>query len=314
LAERWVHRHGLVSLEAFQRLSLQTLQGPEACAWLREVLEQPSASAAAGPPVAGSLAAQLGPEIRVHDLIAGDPGLQPPWRAAAEPLPSVEEAFAALAAEFAGAAAEPAAAPTQAELEAIAADGLDQVEPSLLPPPPAPLSFAIAPAAEVAASQPPAPTAEFQLEPDPEPGHVGDAALGDPPPDAPRNSWHGRTLGRVSRVGSLLRACVEEAISGLHPGAPAGPEPDSAAAGPHPADDLPAPGPQEPLAPLPAFHPTESILAALPEAPTPAPGPQRWFPRLGLAGPARRPAPAPADLADLRAWLPDAADDLPRAC
>ena len=121
LAERWVHRHGLVSLEAFQRLSLQTLQGPEACAWLREVLEQPSASAAAGPPVAGSLAAQLGPEIRVHDLIAGDPGLQPRWLAAAEPLPSVEEAFAALAAEFASSAAEPATAPTPAELETIAA-------------------------------------------------------------------------------------------------------------------------------------------------------------------------------------------------
>lgn len=312
LAERWVHRHGLVSLEAFQRGSLQTLLGPEACVWLRELLEQHPVSVADVPAAAGSVASQLGPEIRLHDLIPGDPGRPSPWLAAAEPLPSVEEAFAALAAEFASSAAasvnaEPVAAPTQAELEPIAAA-----------------------AAEPAASQPPPPPAEVQaesdLEPgqlgdlgpgqlgDLEPGQVGEPALGVPPPDSPRISWHGRTLGRVSRVGSLLRACVEEAISGFHPGAPGVSEPDSAAAGPHPADDLPAPGPQEPLAPLPAFHPTESILAALPEAPAPAPGPQRWFPRLGLGGPARRPAPAPADLADLRAWLPDAADDLPRAC
>ena len=72
----------------------------------------------------------------------------------------------------------------------------------------------------------------------------------------------------------------------------------------------------EPLAPWPAFHPTASILAALPDppAPAPAPAPTRWLPRLGLLAPSPRPAPAPADLADLRAWLPDAADDLPRAC
>ena len=77
------------------------------------------------------------------------------------------------------------------------------------------------------------------------------------------------------------------------------------------------PAAEEPLAPLPSFHPTASILAALaePAAPASSPsGPPRWLTRLRFPAPARRPAPPPADLADLRAWLPDATEDLPRAC
>ncbi|MFM7361666.1 MAG: hypothetical protein ACKO25_07555 [Cyanobium sp.] len=38
------------------------------------------------------------------------------------------------------------------------------------------------------------------------------------------------------------------------------------------------------------------------------------LPRLGAAAVSQGPAPAPAVLADLRAWLPDDAEDLPRAC
>ncbi len=78
-----------------------------------------------------------------------------------------------------------------------------------------------------------------------------------------------------------------------------------------------AAAPEEPLAPQPSFHPTASILAALAEPVVPAATPtgsRRWLPRLRFPAPARRPAPSPADLADLRAWLPDADDDLPRAC
>ncbi|MEB3256007.1 MAG: hypothetical protein VKJ05_06430 [Synechococcaceae cyanobacterium] len=269
LAERWVHRHGLVSLEAFQRTSLQTLEGPAGCAWLRDLLELPPAPAPAAP------------------------------------LPSVEEAFAALAAEFAGSAPALVSAPppTPAELEPIAADGRDQVEASLLPPSPTPLPFATAPAAEACGEEIAVPSGESL----PESEQAQHAGSGAATPDSTRRSWPGRSLGRV---GSLLRACVEEAISGLHPGGGASPATDAAFRDPA----LPASGLPEPLAPLPAFHPTDSILAALPEAPAPAPLPQRWFPRLGLVAPARRPAPAPADLADLRAWLPDGADDLPRAC
>jgi hypothetical protein len=122
-------------------------------------------------------------------------------------------------------------------------------------------------------------------------------------------------------VRGLLRTCVEEAIGGLSQAA--SPEvPPSPAALPEDSEAAPvdaeaaSEAATEPLAPWPAFHPTASILAALPDppAPAPAPAPTRWLPRLGLLAPSPRPAPAPADLADLRAWLPDAADDLPRAC
>jgi hypothetical protein len=156
LGQRWVHRRGLVSLEAFQRITLRSLHGDEGCRWLQE---------------------QLGLE-------------PPPASAADESLPSVESAFAALAAEF--------------------------------------------------------PNSENPL-----------------------------------------------------PALPA------------------AAAPEEPLAPKPCFHPTASILSALAEPVVPAAAPSgslRWLPRLRFPAPARRPAPSPADLADLRAWLPDAADDLPRAC
>ncbi len=174
LGQRWVHRRGLVSLEAFQRITLRSLQGEEACRWLQEQL-----------------------------------GLEPPTaEAGAGSLPSVESAFAALAAEF--------------------------------------------------------PSSEIPLPAEPAPAVP-----------APREEL-----------------------------APAVAVPVAAA-------------PEEPLAPRPSFHPTASILAALAEPVAPAPAPSgslRWLPRLRFPAPARRPAPPPADLADLRAWLPDAADDLPRAC
>lgn len=183
LGQRWVHRRGLVSLEAFQRITLRSLEGDGACRWLQEQL-----------------------------------GLEPPaGLAAGESLASVESAFAALAAEF--------------------------------------------PTGESPLSAEPAPT-------DPEPADLEPEELA------------------------------------------------AVAAAPLAAAPLAA-APVEPLAPQPSFHPTASILAALAEplAPAAAPtGTRRWLPRLRFPAPARRPAPPPADLADLRAWLPDAADDLPRAC
>jgi hypothetical protein len=176
LAQRWVHRRGLVSLEAFQRITLQTVEGPEGCRWLEQ---------------------QLG--------VDPPPALAEEVAEALEPLASVEKAFAALAAEF------PALEPPSQE------------EPSLVQPP--------------------------------------------------------------------LDESLDKPLNALR---------------------------EEPLAPAPAFHPTASILAALGEdraAPTvpPAHGP-RWLPRLRFSAPSPRPAPAPEGLADLRAWLPDADDELPRAC
>lgn len=324
LAERWVHRRGLASLEAFERQWLVAEAGPESSGWFGELLQRSNGPSPAGaePSPAGaephavgvvtlSAAAALGPEIRLEDL-----DLDPAFAIPPSPLPSVEEAFAALAAEFAPAAsaASPASAPfaagmemeiemememapSPAELERIARGGLDQVDPSLLPPPPQALSFAIAPAiAEpmLGATDPSVPS--------PVPSQPATPAVARP--------WFGRVRG-------LLRTCVEEAIGGLGqaPAAEVPPTPEAALLAAE-AAPVAAEAATEPLAPWPAFHPTASILAALPDPPAPAaaPAPARWLPRLGLVSPSPRPAPAPADLADLRAWLPDAADDLPRAC
>jgi len=283
--------------------------GAESSRWLGDLLLQPSAALSPGavlsPGGAAPLplgAAVLGGEIGLKDLDSSFP-------TPSSPLPSVEEAFAALAAEFAPSPAE--FAPSPAELEHITLAGLDQVDPSLLPPPAQTLSFAIAPAAVEPTAAVAPPTEE------------------DPEPVRP---WFGRVRG-------LLRTCFDEAIGSLNP-VPLAPEPspqedtrlaafaddpiafagDGVSFAPAQAGEPTATEPAaetEPLAPLPTFHPTASILAAMPEPPaaTPAPTPARWLPRLGLVGgPSSRPAPAPADLADLRAWLPDSADDLPRAC
>ena len=265
LVERWAHRRGLVSLEAFRRITLPNVEGPEGCRWLEEQLnlEPP-------PAITKGLAAALGPEIRLHDCIsldgAGLPFVPPPL----EPLPSVDEAFAALAAEF--------SAPEAA-----------------LTPSPAPPAFAEAhslwtetPEAQIPQTVVP--------EPDPPEAEAWtDEAAGVCPPQR-RFSFR--------RVRSLMRDCLEEAMGSLRVGA--------APAAPLPVDSAP----QEPLAPPPTFHPTAPLLASLRE---PAarevsePGLPGWLPRLGTGAPSRRPAPAPSDLADLRAWLPDD-DDLPRAC
>jgi hypothetical protein len=330
-----VHRRGLASLEAFERQWLVAEAGPESSGWFGELLQrsiEPS-PAGAGPSPAGAeshavgvvalsaAAAALGPEICLEDL-----DLDPAFAIPPSPLPSVEEAFAALAAEFAPAAsaASPASAPfaagmemememdpSPAELERIARGGLDQVDPSLLPPPPQALSFAIAPAiAEptLGATDPSVPS-PVPSQPETPDAPLQGADAVEPAPAVAR-PWFGRVRG-------LLRTCVEEAIGGLGqaPSAEVPPTPEAALLAVE-AAPVAAEAATEPLAPWPAFHPTASILAVLPDPPAPAaaPAPARWLPRLGLVSPSPRPAPAPADLADLRAWLPDAADDLPRAC
>jgi hypothetical protein len=281
LADRWVHRRGIAALEAFQRITLARVEGSEACLWFRAQLElSPPAGAAA--PVSEALP---------DDLIS------------AAALPSVDEAFAALAAEF--------SSPTAAELAAIADRGLDAVEESLLPPPTPPLSlsFEIPGGATPAVEGPPPVLVESQSEAALEAADPTEPVAGAPASDDVRPLYR-RSLGKVR---GLLRDCLEEVVASLR--STASTPTDSAR---EPLDaTLPFDTLNEPQAPQPVFHPTAAILASLP-APDPvheaSTGPSRWLPRLAAVPSPRRAAPAPDALADLRAWLPDAAEELPRAC
>lgn len=343
LVQKWVHRRGLASLRAFQKITVQTVEGEEACRWLEALLDQPLAATAPAP---GSTVER---PIRVHDMLDVDAlGAAHPERnhgVADEPRQQVDAAFAALAAEFSVAAADlVASAPVQT--------APPPVSPAL------PLSTVIA-----AADCPPlaAPMAPPAADPDGE----GD----DPPGPIQHGSLPLPGLGRLKR---LVRGCFagafdplsvatvepdplpepvqeisEEQVSKPNPQPLDEPEPWSTQAAAGQGVEAPAVeligspqasvkpmasfAPAEPVAPLPAFHrpggkgsDADSIMPSSP--PRPAAGhaadgrqptmvamPFR-LPRLLDAAASQRPAPAPDALADLRAWLPDEGDDLPRAC
>jgi hypothetical protein len=129
-----------------------------------------------------------------------------------------------------------------------------------------------------------------------------------PPPDSLLKTAPARALRLVSRARVLLRDCLDEVWDGLagastraaRPEAVAPPLPEEVAL---PSDGLPA----APVT-IPALTPAPSASVALERL---RPRPRLTVPRLPRAS---RPAPAPPDLADLRMWLPDPIEDLPRAC
>ncbi|MCS5698341.1 hypothetical protein NZK32_04700 [Cyanobium sp. FGCU-52] len=143
-----------------------------------------------------------------------------------------------------------------------------------------------------------------------------------PPPEPLLRSAPARARRLVSRTLVLLRDCLEEMWEGLA-GSSAGAclEPEEAldaleTATPHPAE-VPPPAEPSPRAPLPLASPTLAPpLPAFPMASS-AMATERLQARPRLTVPrlprATRPAPAPADLADLRMWLPDPNEDLRRA-
>jgi hypothetical protein len=125
-----------------------------------------------------------------------------------------------------------------------------------------------------------------------------------PTPDSLLRAAPGRAMRLVSRARVLLRECLEEVWDGLGGAASTrgrleAVDPPSAAATALPKDVLPA---------APATIPAPSASVALERL---RPRPRLTVPRLPRA---TRPAPAPPDLADLRMWLPDPIEDLPRAC
>jgi hypothetical protein len=290
LVQHWVHRRGLDSLREFQTTTLVSVAGRDAHLWLEALLEPPS---------------------------PGIPQAKPAL-STEEPRPQVEAAFAALAAEFA--APELAAASPAYSAEEVT--------------PPAVVI------AEAEATIPAGAVTQVEAIPPAE-----DGAL-----PAPLFPLPGR-LPRLGRLKRLVRGCYEGAIGGFQTirageavpeafdlGDPNdSSEADEAISASEPLPQPPfivepaAPAepsaPAEPVAPLPAFHaPGITAVEDAPPAQALAAGQSTAevrratasiafrLPRPGSAGPSQRPAPAPDALADLRAWLPDQGDDLPRAC
>ncbi len=141
-------------------------------------------------------------------------------------------------------------------------------------------------------------------------------------------------LPQLTRLRAVMRDCVEETVAMLR--APASDRRDDASGFDRPAPgDTPRPSGEQPstawsiepfLPPSPAPDPAAVTTVRAPAAeqpapmaepsapPAPSPAPRLRF-RLPISQPAvddERPAPAPAALSDLRAWLPDRGD-LPRA-
>ncbi len=199
LVLHWVHRRGLASLQSFQTTTLAAVADSEACRWLEALLVQPP--------------------IRVDDLIgAEEVGETEPPLADLAPLPQVEAAFAALAAEFATADPVPPAVEPTTEAP---------VPGAMLPPPPVaaalPLSFAIAAATDLAAAN--AARSAVEGVPQPEPSLIRpDADAADPSlpiddfPDLEEGELPVRRrlpLPRLGRFKRLVRGCYEGTIGSL---------------------------------------------------------------------------------------------------
>lgn len=305
LVQKWVHRRGLASLEAFRRSTLPTLADEVACCWLEELIE-----------AAGNGAAQPGPILGA---------------AVESPPQEVDVAFAALAAEFSVSAAELAAS--------AAPPPVQEAAPPPSPPPVAtarPLTTVIA-ADSIPLADPIEPCAADQQ----------DEAAGWTGPSFPGPA----RLPGLGRLKRLLRGCYAGAIGNgsLAPEDPfAGTPPSASPLASRESTDQPSEpaarqdaeaawSESDPVAPLPAFHTPpaggvdeHSIMQSVHPGATVSGGafadqagegrqmirnPLNFrLPRLGAPSSSQRPAPAPDALAELRAWLPDQDDDLPRAC
>jgi hypothetical protein len=319
LVQQWVHRRGLASLQEFQTTTLVSAAGHEARLWLEALLEPPSPG--------------------IHQP---EPGLS-----IEEPLQQVEAAFAALAAEFAAPAPclDPVPAPAQSSVEPpplsfAIASATDRA--------------AVSSTGSAVEGPPPTDgitEAEYTMQAEhtmqPEDGKQ-------PAPRFPlpgqlprlgrlkrlvRGCYEGAIGGfQAIRAGEeLLEPFDPGDLNGISEADEAITAFDSIAADPLAADPLAlstfidepaAPvDPVEPVAPLPEFHapgiaachdgPLDQPAAAdqsSAEVRRPTASLAFRLPRLGNVGPFQRPAPAPDALADLRAWLPDEGDDLPRAC
>ena len=314
LLQRWVHRRGVASLEPLVA-RVGELQGPEAADWLCRQFDRPAAASTAPDTPAATVAepaAAAAPEPMPDPVAALEPPEDAeslpvgagPGQPAEPPLPVAQD-------QPAGPAA-PEVPPLTFELPSFELPPLD---------PPAPA------AAEVpAAETPELPAAEAEPAPVPEAGSAlpplpqewsldleaafpplgtaprstavpadavpadADAAEADSPPSRRRG-------GAFARMKSMVRGALEEARDVLHRFEAAELDDEEMEESDLEAEE-PAPQPASPVQSAPPEIPSFLAEGAAAAGPDRAPGTA---------------APAPSALPDLRGWLPEAEDELPRA-
>jgi hypothetical protein len=348
LVQQWVHRRGLASLQEFQTTRLASVAGSEACQWLQALLESPAAVTATVPvapirvhdlidPDGVGAAEPESPAMEsLLEVEAAFAALAAEF-AASLPEPPLLEAEAPPPVS----AALPLSFSVAAATEKAAADAARS-------------ALAGVPAAKTPVSEPEAGLADVALPDDgiPEAEHGLDRGFLLPGRLPRLGGWKRLVRGCFEgAIGSLQAArAMRDQPEPLLNGDSEGFGPDSETAGDLPASieapslseapsssEEPAPfeaspgaaavAMVEPVAPLPAFHSPASAgfedaaaaedAAARQSATAPRRVPASLafrLPRLGAGGGLQGPAPVPEVLADLRAWLPDDGEDLPRAC
>lgn len=314
--QRWVHRRGHASLDPLVA-RVASLQGQAAADWLRRQLEQPVAASSA--PAAFSQGG-AGAEAAVEPVTAPEPMPEPvaldpmpgPAVAAADPekeppaalelppltfeLPSFElPAFDSPAVEPlpVGASAVPAEEEEPSAPEAPEAPVAADADSTL---PPLPKEWSL----DLEAAFPPLGTTPPTFASSPESGPASDPITEDEDLHEAGPAPAFRRRGAFARMKSLVRGCLEEARDAFHR-----------------LDASGFDGEEEEL-----FEEEDSEQALAQPAPQARPSrpAQPQMPSFLADGasvaPGRAPetaAPAPSALSDLRSWLPEADDQLPRA-
>lgn len=287
------------AVEAEPPLAIRSTQGDPG-AWLENWAESGQPLQDEGEPqAAAAIHTESGPALQ--DATAAIAGPDAPWTRATFSDPVAWDAFAEPPASE---GLEPLAAPSTAEAMAAA---------EILPT--AWADTAVEPRDGLEITESPLPDASLQL--GQEPGH---SAVGAVLADAPQRLRR-KLFGSLGKARVLMQACFEEAISTLHPQDAADPEGDAAPTASAPAPGIAAaealtlsswPGLDGPAAAAQPANPARPPSAAPEPDPIGAAPLAAWSRSLASALPAASldvplqgpPAPAPAHLADLRAWLP----------
>lgn len=286
LSRRWVHRHGVKSLEGL--IGELSACDADIRRWWASQVGEGSVPGMASQPLTGQPTARPAPPSRLGGEITLEPEpTMPPLAGLAGPESPSEPA------EPGGAGIIESLPPLEpppdlgglsdidVDLDALARDTFLLAAPPANPEPPViPPLARFQPSLQ---SPPAAPEPEPEVSAEPSPASVEAT-----PPQRP-----------LARLRSLMRDCMEEVARTFQGSDGAGIPATPAAEGPPPA----APQPHQPPV---SMDPPAAVTTA-----TTAADPVIEAPRViaaGRSGPAPRPAPAPShpDLASLRSWLPDA--------